>query len=89
MLGATADSKPLAANQRLQTKIREMVAHTRNPTPAIAHDSPTDVNVRISATQATTGKTPLDILAKRCCPRQRGSRFSGLSVRNLTLRRIH
>jgi hypothetical protein len=42
MLGATADSKPLAANQRLQTKIREMVAHTRNPTPAIAHDRQSD-----------------------------------------------
>jgi hypothetical protein len=49
-------TRSLAANQRLQTKNREMVANTHNSTPAIAHDTPTDANVRIGAAQAGTGK---------------------------------
>jgi hypothetical protein len=34
-----------------------MVANTHNSTPAIAHDTPTDANVRMGAAQASTGKT--------------------------------
>jgi hypothetical protein len=47
----------LAANQTLQTKIKEIVAKMHNPTPAIANDTPTDANVRISVAQASRGKT--------------------------------
>jgi hypothetical protein len=37
--------RSLAGNQRLQTKNREMVANTHNPTSAIADDTPTDADV--------------------------------------------
>jgi hypothetical protein len=35
----------------------EMVANTHNPTPAIAHDTPTDAKVTINAMQANTDRT--------------------------------
>ena len=41
---------------RLQTKIRQTVPNTHNPAPAIAHDTPMDPTVTISAMQANMDK---------------------------------
>jgi hypothetical protein len=67
----TAAVSGLAANQRLQTKIKQIVAKRHNPTPAIAHDTPTDAKVTINAMQANTDRTLIGHLSKETRHRSR------------------